>query len=98
MLAENVDYIGDTDISIHETLTDVPYNAERGLYDKQPVWCWDDDYIAIKVLNFYDAQDDMVFDMDGSRSSVKYTNMEPVTPAQLETMPFIWDMYLKLKD
>jgi hypothetical protein len=92
-----VDIASNYEIRVKKDLPAVPYNAERGLYDKQPIWCWDD-HTTAKHLRFYDIQFNRAFGTKGARKAVPFTNIEPVTPEQLKTMPFIWDMYLKLED
>ena len=56
---------------------DVLYNREKGLWDGQPVWCYDKDYETIKSLGFYDAKHNRLFDVIGSRCGNIYDNYKP---------------------
>ncbi len=80
--------------------TDVPYDEERGLYDKQPVWCWDDEDTSMRNILFFDCKNNgKVFSYNGERHNWGILdNTEPVTTEQLQLMPFIWNMYLRLED
>ena len=42
--------------------------------DKALVWCWDYDWIAMKVLRFYDAVNDSVFNSSGVRNTKRYVD------------------------
>lgn len=76
----------------------IPYNKERGLYHKQPIWCWlnDDKYgRSIRFYNFY--KDELISPCD-SNYSHGFQNIEPITPDQLKVMSFVWKMYKQLED
>lgn len=81
-----------------KNLKTIPYNKERGLYHKQPVWCWDNEDVAKKIIKFYDCKNGCTFSYDGQLEGECFENIEPVTQEQLKTMPFIWEMYKQLKD
>ena len=48
--------------------TPIAFNKERGLYDKQLVWCSDTETEQLHYLYFYDAENDRVFSSDGYRN------------------------------
>lgn len=69
----------------------IPYNEERGLYDKQPVACWDDRHKYSRTVRFYDALNDSTFAHNGERSGYVYHNYKPyygdlfdMNPSELE--------------
>ena len=47
-----------------------------GFKDKQLLWCWDNDTTAGRNIRFYDAKNNCVFYLDGSRNGDKYANYE----------------------
>lgn len=86
-LSPETDFIGKIFGNINELfLETIPYDKERGLYHKQPVWCVSKLDKTI-ILDFYDIYTNMWTD---------YT-FEPITLEQLKVMPFIWGMYKQLE-
>ena len=53
----------------------VAYNEERDLFDKQLVWCWDNE-TNCRIARFFDAKNDEAFYADGSRHGVEFNNYE----------------------
>ena len=53
------------------------------LYDKDPVWCWDNDKAAVRLLSFWDDKNKATFSFDFKRNGMKYNYYEKVLP---------WDM------
>lgn len=92
MLSDSLNRIGylDGEQFIDDTYKTIPYDSERGLYHLQPVWCWNRGMVSDRRIGFYNSKDDcfisedLVFSLDF---------IEPITPEQLKTMPFIWDIY-----
>jgi len=74
---------------------DVIYNSERGLFDKQPVLCWEGDNIFEKCIRFYDAKNDKTFSIKGNRDGFKPDNIIPYPHPNDD---FIIEMYKNLKD
>lgn len=56
---------------------DVAFDEERGLYDKQLVWCWDNSYTHARTLRFYDAKNKCAFSGYGKSNWYDYDNCEP---------------------
>lgn len=74
----------------------IPHDTKTGLYHLQPVWCWDDEHKS-KVTMFYDVELKMAIGFIVEKGNeYHWDNIEPITPEQLKTMPFIWDMYTNL--
>lgn len=81
------EYIGD------DTPETILYGKEKGLYNLQPVWCWDDGHKS-KVTMFYDVSLDMTIGFSVNKGNeYRWDNIEPITTEQLKTMPFIFEMY-----
>jgi len=74
---------------------DVNYNPERGLYDKQPIICWDNNMETAKIVGFYDVKNDGVFNIEGYRDGFEYENYVPYPHPDDK---FITEMYRKLED
>lgn len=60
-----------------DTWEDIAFDEERGLFDKQLVWCWEDDETYGRTLRFYNAKDKRSFTPDGKRSGFCFDNYEP---------------------
>ena len=45
--------------------------------DKTLVWCWDNNWKTTRVLHFYNAKTNGIFDIDGDRISYHFDNIEP---------------------
>ena len=81
-----------------ECWEDVEYNLERGLFDKQPVLCWNvvkGKVKSAKTINLYDAKNDCVFTLNGKRNGRKYTKYMKYPHPNDE---FIVEMFRTLKD
>lgn len=76
-----------------DSLKQIPYNKEKGLYHKQPVWIKDNESIIIDFYNVIENRTSI--HCIGNKSIY---DIEPITPEQLKVIPFIWDMYKKLED
>lgn len=74
----------------------IPYDKERGLYHLQPVLCWGNNWTCGKNIRFYSVINGKSIDPNNIKSAGTYDNIEPITPEQLKTMPFIFDMYKKI--
>jgi hypothetical protein len=97
----------DCDIDVGESLTtwvphtnkkvweDVIYDKERGLFDKQLVWCWGNETIFARAVRFYDAINKCVFGYDGERNGNVYDNYEPYAEKCPE---WVKEAYDKLED
>lgn len=70
----------------------IPHDTKTGLYHLQPVWFKGDTKTSI---GFYSVTDRHPLTEDGFHC-IDYKSIEPITPEQLKTMPFIWDMYTNL--
>ena len=88
------DWISHTDESIWR---DVPYNRKLGLYDKQPIWCWDNPKSS-RRLSFYDTINHTTYSLSGRRDGAKYYNCEAVNFETLKANPWIIEAYNELKD
>jgi len=73
---EDNDWISHTE---KDTWQDIAYDAERDLFDGQPVYCWDK-VTHYKAIRFYDAISNKVFSMHGKRRDVVYQNYEAIKP------------------
>lgn len=86
--------------SIWNDLKPIPYNKERGLYHKQPVWfrLYDcENTVDIYEIGYYNAQNDsIIYSINGA--TCHYDEIKPITPEQLKTIPFVFEMYKQLKD
>jgi len=72
----------------------IAFNKERGLYDKQLIWCSDDNMNGLPHLAFYNAIKDSAFSIFGHREGFNWGNM---TPAYVDE-PWVKIVYDKLKD
>jgi hypothetical protein len=77
--------IGYTDITWNPhtdkgTWADVAYDAERDLWDTQPVYAWDRAATHFIAIAFYDAINKTVFSFDGARNGLSYINYEAIKP------------------
>lgn len=70
------DFIPHTD-SVWEN---VAYDEKRSLFDRQPVYCWDDDSTHARDIKFYDAVNCYTFSYYGRRNGYKYNNFEAIKP------------------
>lgn len=74
-----------------DTWTDVPYNAERGLYHGQPIWCH---FSTSTEVCYYNVKKSHLVSADTSSvpvdGSVKF---EPIPLEALRHMLFIWEQY-----
>lgn len=77
--------------------TKLDYNKKRNLYDGQAIWGWDDEFVAGRVIKFYDAKNGGLFRYDGIRDGFYHQNYKALTKEQLKTMPFVFEMFKKLK-
>jgi len=73
---------------------DVSYNPKRRLYDKQPIVCWDNNMETVRIVGFYDIENDGVFNIEGCRDGFEYDNY---TPYPHPDDKFIIEMYRKLE-
>ena len=78
----------------HKEWEDVVYDEETGLWDGQPVWCWDDGTETLRVLKFYDAKNKVCFNSEGGRSGYFCDNYIPYPHVMDE---WIIESYKKLK-
>jgi hypothetical protein len=66
---------------IPHTRTDVwqelPICHITGFYDKQLVWCWDNFDTHQRLLRFYDAKNNSVFDYKGNAAPYNFQNYLP---------------------
>ena len=74
--------------------TPVAFNKERGLYDKQLVWCSDNDNISLPRLSFYDADNNCAFFGNGIRFGYSWDNYAPAYVDE----PWVKIAYDKLED
>ena len=79
----------------NECLKDVAYNPERGFFDKQPIFCRDEENVGIGSIEFYDAINDGTFTVCGCRGGAKY-DIYAAYPHPNDD--FIIDMYKQLKE
>ena len=84
-------FVPHTDVSAWKPIA---FNKERGLYDKQLVWCSDDNMNGLPYLAFYNAIKDSAFSIFGHREGFNWGNM---TPAYVDE-PWVKIAYDKLKD
>jgi hypothetical protein len=81
---------------------DIAYDEDRELYDKQPVWVWDDwdnRDTSGGVIRFYDAINKCTFWMHGGqRKGNRYDTYEPVSNKTILTTPWIMKAQAKLED
>ena len=63
-----------TDTNVWE---DVTYDEERGLFDKQLVWVWDNGETHVRTLKFYNAKNRCTFSWRGKRNGIYWDNYEP---------------------
>lgn len=74
------------------------YDAERGLYDGQPVWCWHDCDACLRELKFYDAKNKCSFAAPGCRRGHHYHNYKPLNTEQVKAFhDELVSMYRELK-
>ncbi|QEO57581.1 hypothetical protein [Francisella marina] len=74
------------------------YDADRSLYDGQPVWCWNDHHECKRELRFYDAKNMTVFTYFGTRNGSAHDNYEPLTLEEIKALqPMLSEMYKELK-
>lgn len=66
------------------TWEQIPYDAERGLYHKQPVYCWDKDDPYEAVLRFYDAENKCSFDSFGTHNGYAFDNYSATIPDHMK--------------
>jgi len=78
-----------------ESWQDVLYDEEKGLYDKQPVLCYDNLDLTTRVLNFYDTKNKTTFSSDGTRNGCGYDNYIPYSHPDDD---FIIEMYKNLEE
>jgi len=62
----------DKNITIPQTC-----NSKKELRDKQLIWAWDNSDKCYRMLCFYDAKNDCIFDYDGTRGLISYDNYLP---------------------
>lgn len=73
---------------------DVAYNESSGLYDKQPILCWNDGDL-IYSIRFYDVIDDCTYNLMGERGGDSFDNMIAYPHP---TDEFIIQSYMQLKN
>ena len=58
----------------------IPICKEEGveLYDKQPIYAWDNYMTHTRALRFYNKQNNRVFRYDGARGCLSYANYEAI--------------------
>ena len=67
--------------------------------DKALVWCWDDDWIVMKVLRFYDAVNNSVFSSCGVRNTKRYIdNYNHIEPFKGEEPEWAINARILLED
>jgi len=71
------DFVAHTDKNNWEQ---IPYNKERELFDKQVVYCWDNEDGVVVEVRFYDAINDKVFTSIGKRNGLSWNYYEAVKP------------------
>lgn len=59
------------------------YDADRNLYDTQPILCWDNRHTTQKEIRFYDAKNRAAFDVGGERSIIHFDNYKALTNQQV---------------
>ena len=74
--------------------TPIAFNKERGLYDKQLVWCTYNHSKGMPSLLFYDAINDSAFYSDGGRNGPIPKSLTPATVDE----PWVQVAYNKLQD
>jgi len=86
-------FVPHTDVSAWKPIA---FNKERGLYDKQLIWCSDDNMNGLPHLAFYNAIKDLAlaFSLFGPRDGFMWDNMSPATVDE----PWVKIAYDKLKD
>ena len=60
---------------------DVAYDAERDLWDGQPIYCWYDEDTHQRQLKFYDAINKCPFNFKGERDGPIYNNYKAINPS-----------------
>lgn len=76
---------------------EIAYDEDRNLYDKQVVWAWDDAYKFLRIIGFYDAENDAIINSKtGKRNTLFYSNYEAVPQEQIPQ--FMLDAYKNLED
>lgn len=66
------------------TMIQIPYDAERGFYHKQPVYCWDDEFTHEVVLRFYDAINKCTFTYDGEENGGGFDHYSAEIPEHMK--------------
>ena len=93
------------DKSVFNSWKTIPYDKERGLYHKQPVWVITDGTCEIAfafISDKYEIESDITYICYPNSNSEYFTaennHVKPITMEQLKTMPFVWEMYKQLED
>lgn len=60
---------------------DVAYDAERDLWDGQPIYAWDNDDAHARTIRFYDAVTKCTYNYGGIRCGASFNNYEAIDPA-----------------
>ena len=82
------DFIPHTD----ETWEEIPYDEDRGLYHKQMVYCWSNEWTHQVAIKFYDALNQKVFSYDGYNSGIYFDRYSATMPN------FMLEAHKTLKD
>ncbi|WP_265658565.1 hypothetical protein [Francisella philomiragia] len=84
-----------TDTNVWQILD---YDAERSLYDGQPIWCWNNDHKCKRDIRFYDAYSRAGFDVAGGRGGIVFDNYKPLTIEETKVLqPMLIEMRKELK-
>jgi phenolic acid decarboxylase len=62
--------------------------------DKEPVWCWENDYICLRELKFWDEINKATFTYNGKRIGVRFANyakVEHIEPWMIEAQSKLQD-------
>lgn len=74
-------WIPHTDEDVWE---EIPYDRERGLYHKQPVYTWDDDNYYSALYGFYNAVHRRLFAVNGKPLGAIYENYSSEIPEHMK--------------
>ena len=58
------------------TISNLDLIEIKPIEDKDPVYAWDNNYTHLRVSGFYDKINKRLFDIDGLRGGVAYSNYE----------------------
>ena len=75
------DWFSHTNTDVWE---EIPYDKERGLYHKQPVFCWDSNGFYGTDFRFYDAINKCSFSYMGNSDGLEYENYSLEIPEHMK--------------